>query len=90
MNILETDRPADSTVPALYDSLVDLNYGGVDPGPCSNPGIIKCPNTGSHICSSSRGYAEGICKSFNLSPLFSSKLAYISWYRTGCKVVTDN
>ena len=62
MNILETDRPAGSTVPALYDSLVDVSYGGVDPGPCSNPGIVKCPSGGQPICSSSSNFAEGICK----------------------------
>ena len=62
MNILETARQTNSTAPPLHGRIVDVAFGGVDPGSCSNPEIIKCPQEGQQVCTSSSGFAEGICK----------------------------
>ena len=60
LTILETDRTEDSTVKSLYDTLVELEYGGVKPPPCSETILKKC--AAGEICFSYRGEISGTCK----------------------------
>ena len=59
-DILETDISLDSKVSSLYDSLVNFNFGGVDPGSCASASMSQCSD--GELCFSVNTTAEGICK----------------------------
>ena len=60
LTVLETNRLPDSTVAPLYDTLVELEYGGIAPPPCSEAVLQKCSK--GEICFSYKGVISGVCK----------------------------
>ena len=51
--------------PPLFEAIVDVVFGGVQPPSCSEPSLVKCPPE--NACASVRTTAEGMCKTITLS-----------------------
>ena len=58
--ILTTDRSSESTAPDTRDTLINLVYGGEDPGSCHHPTLTKC--TQDQVCTYGRFVVAGNCK----------------------------